>query len=52
LHFAIVGLAYGRDVYIAPGAYHKNRSMYDTWLSELGCKWIEDARQIEALAAQ
>jgi len=52
LHFAIVGLAYGRDVYIAPGAYHKNRSMYDTWLSALGCKWVEDARQIEVLAAQ
>jgi exopolysaccharide biosynthesis predicted pyruvyltransferase EpsI len=30
-------------------AYHKNRSMHETWLARLGCRFADDARQ--ALAA-
>ena len=39
LHFAICGLILGRDTTILPNSYHKNRSMYETWLSDLGCKF-------------
>jgi len=39
LHFAICGLIVGRDTTLLPNSYHKNRSMYETWLGELGCKF-------------
>jgi hypothetical protein len=39
LHFAIAGLLMGRQVTLLPNSYDKNRSMYDTWLRELGCHW-------------
>lgn len=42
LHFAISGLILGRDTTILPNSYHKNRSMHETWLRDLGCKYSED----------
>lgn len=40
LHFAIAGLLQDRQVHLLSGAYHKNRSMYDTWLHQFpGCKF-------------
>ena len=39
LHFAIAALLCGRKATLLPNSYHKNRSMYDTWLRELGCEW-------------
>jgi exopolysaccharide biosynthesis predicted pyruvyltransferase EpsI len=47
LHFAICGLIVGRDTTLLPNSYHKNRSMYETWLRDLGCDFatsLEDAR--------
>jgi hypothetical protein len=49
LHFAVAGLHAGRDVTLVANAYHKNRSMHETWLARLGCRFADDARQ--ALAA-
>lgn len=40
LHVAITGLALGRKVTLVQNAYHKNKSMYDTWLQRLGCEWM------------
>jgi exopolysaccharide biosynthesis predicted pyruvyltransferase EpsI len=40
LHLAIAGLLLGRKVSLRTTRYHKNKSMYDTWLSELGCHWV------------
>ena len=42
LHFAIAGLILGREVTLLPNSYHKNRSMFDTWLKGLGCNWAEN----------
>lgn len=39
LHFAICGLIVGRQTTLLPNSYHKNRSMYETWLEALGCKF-------------
>lgn len=41
LHFAIAGLMHGVDVTLLPCVYFKNRAMYDSWLSTLGCRWME-----------
>ena len=41
LHFAVAGLHAGRDVTLVANDYHKNRSMFDTWLSDLGCRFAE-----------
>jgi len=41
LHFAIAGLMHGVKVTLLPGAYFKNRAMYETWLFDLGCGWLE-----------
>lgn len=40
LHVCICSLAAGRDVTFIEGSYHKNRSMYETWLKDLGCKFM------------
>jgi exopolysaccharide biosynthesis predicted pyruvyltransferase EpsI len=45
LHFAIAGLLMGRETTLLPNSYHKNRSMHDTWLSDLGCRFAEDVAQ-------
>ena len=49
LHFAIAGLMCGREVHLAPGQYHKNRSMFASWLQSLGCLWAEDPRDVEGV---
>ena len=41
LHLAIVGLGLGRRVTLLPVSYHKNRSMWETWLKDVGCEWAE-----------
>jgi exopolysaccharide biosynthesis predicted pyruvyltransferase EpsI len=41
LHFAIAGLMTGADVTLYPNIYHKNKSMWMTWLKNMGCKWSE-----------
>ena len=41
LHFVIAGLYAAAEVYLLPGSYHKNRSMYETWLKDLGCNWAD-----------
>ena len=46
LHFAICGLIVGCRTAILPNSYHKNRSMYETWLRDLGCAFahgLDDA---------
>lgn len=50
LHFAIAGLHAGRDVTLLANGYHKNRSMHETWLAGLGCRFA--AAQDEALRRQ
>ena len=42
LHFAIISLGLGKDVTLLPGSYHKNRSVYEASLEELGCQWSSD----------
>jgi exopolysaccharide biosynthesis predicted pyruvyltransferase EpsI len=39
LHFAICGLLLGRHTTLLPNSYHKNFSMYETWLKDLGCEF-------------
>lgn len=41
LHFAMAALIAGRHATLLPNVYHKNRSMYETWLKDLGCDWAE-----------
>ena len=48
LHFAVAGLHAGRDVTLVANDYHKNRSMHETWLAALGCRFAATAA--EALA--
>jgi len=44
LHFAICGLLAGRETTLLPNDYHKNKSMYETWLKALGCRFASNAR--------
>ena len=46
LHFSICGIACDRKVYLLPGTYHKNRSMYESWLRDLGCWWAASPDEI------
>lgn len=48
LHFAIAGLHAGREVTLLANDYHKNRSMHETWLADLGCRFADNA--IEAVS--
>jgi len=50
LHFAVAGLHAGRDVTLVANAYHKNRSMHETWLARLGCRFAADSRQALAVS--
>jgi len=45
LHFAIAGLHAGREVTLLANDYHKNRSMHETWLADLGCGFADDLTQ-------
>lgn len=42
LHFAIAAMLVGTQVELLPVTYHKNRSMHETWLRDLGCGWRQD----------
>lgn len=42
LHFAVAGMLTGARVELLPVSYHKNQSMHETWLRDLGCGWRED----------
>ncbi len=50
LHFAICGLLHRRRVTLLPNSYHKNTSMYTTWLHRFGCQFAQTPH--EALARQ
>ena len=41
LHCAIAALHAGREVTLLPSNTHKNRSMHETWLGPLGCRFAE-----------
>jgi exopolysaccharide biosynthesis predicted pyruvyltransferase EpsI len=41
LHLAIIALGIGRRATLLPVSYHKNRSMWETWLKDLGCEWAD-----------
>ncbi len=45
LHFAICGLLNRRRVTLLPNSYHKNRSLWETWLTDLGCEWADDPQE-------
>ena len=47
LHSAIVCAIAGKPVTIAPGAYHKNRSVWEYSLSEKGVAWTDAIRPQE-----
>lgn len=49
LHFAVAGLHAGRDVTLVANDYHKNRSMHETWLGNLGCRFAASAADAVAL---
>lgn len=46
LHIAIAAMAYGRRVTLIGNSYHKNASMFDTWLQTLGCEYLTPAEYI------
>lgn len=41
LHFAIASLIAGRETVLLPNSYFKNRAVYETWLKDLGCQWMD-----------
>jgi len=41
LHLCITALGLDRKATLLPVAYHKNRSMWLTWLRDLGCLWAD-----------
>jgi exopolysaccharide biosynthesis predicted pyruvyltransferase EpsI len=45
LHFAICGLIVGRRTTLLPNSYHKNRSMHETWLAGLGCRFAQSVEE-------
>jgi exopolysaccharide biosynthesis predicted pyruvyltransferase EpsI len=44
LHFAICGLLARRETTLLANDYHKNESMYETWLKALGCRFARNVR--------
>ena len=46
--FAMAGLVQGRDVTLLPGVTGVNRSLWETWLDDLGCHWLDAHDVIEA----
>jgi hypothetical protein len=49
LHSAIVCTLAGKPVTIAPGAYHKNRSVWEYSLSAQGATWADAIRPQESV---
>lgn len=47
LHLAITALGIGRRATLLPASYHKNRSMWETWLKDLGCEWADHPTTVE-----
>lgn len=47
LHFAIAGLLMGRRVTLLPNSYYKNRSLFTTWLRDLGCQWADTPDEVD-----
>jgi exopolysaccharide biosynthesis predicted pyruvyltransferase EpsI len=45
LHFAVCGVLLDRETTLLPNSYHKNRSMHETWLADLGCRFAETVSQ-------
>ena len=45
LHFAISSLIVSRKTTLLPNSYHKNHSMYETWLQGLGCRFAESVEE-------
>jgi hypothetical protein len=41
LHLAITALGLRRQVTLLPVGYHKNRSVWEAWLQDLGCLWAD-----------
>lgn len=41
LHLAIAGMHAGRQVTLVANDYHKNKSMHETWLADMGCAFAE-----------
>jgi len=49
--FAIAGLLQGREVSLLPTASGVNRSLWETWLADFGCHWLDARDVLEADAA-
>lgn len=45
LHFVVAALILGRKAAILPNSYHKNRAMWETWLKDLGCEWLDSIEE-------
>ncbi|MFT5114825.1 MAG: hypothetical protein ACI8P9_004167 [Parasphingorhabdus sp.] len=52
LHFAIAGLIAGVRVTLLPNNYHKNRSVYESWLRDLGCSWLDSPADLPVMAEE
>lgn len=46
VHFAICGLGLHRKVTLLPCAYHKNRSIWESSLKDLGCQWADHPQEV------
>lgn len=46
LHFAITALGMQRRVTLLPVGYPKNRSLWETWLRELGVEWADAPQEV------
>ncbi len=51
LHFAISAMIVGRRTTLLPNVYHKNSSMYKTWLRDLGCEFATSVREVRRCPA-
>lgn len=47
LHFAIAAMLMQRKTTLLPNTYYKNRSMWETWLHDLGCEWADHPEQLQ-----
>lgn len=47
LHFAIASLIAGRKTVLLPNEYHKNRSVWEASLRDLGCGWRDQISDAE-----
>lgn len=45
LHVATGAMLLRKTTVLMPNFYHKNKSMYETWLKDLGCLWLETFRE-------